>query len=191
MIEILPQSTGNVVAVRVNGKLVHKDYQQFIPRLEEILQQYGSVRCYCEMVNFEGITWQAMMDEIQFDVRHCSQIERCAIVSDSAWSQWMTDFSKMVFNNAQVECFSSNQTEEAWNWVSQDVEYAGATSGAQRTNASNTTGNPRNTGRNTTGGNQNTWENTTGNTQNTNRNTQNQRGNATGAQNRPTQGRTN
>jgi len=141
MIEILPQSTGNVVALRVNGKLVHQDYQQFVPKLEAILQQYGSMRCYCEMTNFEGITWQAMMDEISFDVKHCNQIERCAMVSDSAWSQWMTDFTKMIFHNAQVECFTSDQTEEAWNWVTEDVEYAGTTSGTSQTNVGGTTGN--------------------------------------------------
>jgi hypothetical protein len=147
MIEVLPRSTRNVVAVRVNGKLIHKDYQQFIPKLEAILEQYGSLRCYCEMVNFEGITWQALMDEIQFDVKHCAQIERCAIVSDSAWSHWMTDFSKMVFQNAQIECFTSSQVNEAWDWLSQDVEYAGAAQGASRDQTSGTTGTTSSSGK--------------------------------------------
>ena len=182
MIEILPQSSGNVVGIRVNGKLVHEDYQQFVPQLEAIIQQYGSLRCYCEMVNFEGITWQAMMDEIQFDVKHCSQIERCAIVSDSAWNQWMTDFTKMVFHNAQIECFTSNQTEEAWNWVNEQAEYAGAACGTTCGTTQNTTG--QNTYGNTTGQGQNTYGNTTNQGQNTYGNTtgqgQNTYGNTTG-----------
>lgn len=158
MIEIVPQSTGNVVALRVNGKLVHEDYQQFIPRLEQVIQEYGSMRCYCEMTNFEGITWQALMDEIQFDVKHCGQIERCAIVSDSAWNQWMTDFSKMVFHNAQIECFTSRQTEEAWNWVTDQNEYATSSCGCNQTTNQTTSGN---TNRRTTG-NQNPNTNTCG-----------------------------
>ncbi|HBO43896.1 MAG TPA: hypothetical protein DD670_08195 [Planctomycetaceae bacterium] len=162
MIEILPQSTSNVVALRVNGKLVHEDYQQFIPQLEQVIQQYGSMRCYCEMTNFEGITWQALMDEVQFDVKHCGQIERCAIVSDSAWNQWMTDFTKMVFHNAQIECFTSRQTEEAWNWVTDQNEYATSSCGCNQT-TQNATGSQ---GGSTTGG---TNRQTTGK-QNTNAN---------------------
>jgi hypothetical protein len=145
MIEVLPQSTGNIVALRVNGKLVHKDYQKFIPQLEDIIEQYGSMRCYCEMTNFEGITWQAMMDEMKFDVKHCNQIERCAIVSDSAWNQWMTDFTKMIFHNAQIECFTSNQTEEAWNWVCEQSEYATSSCGSNCSMGKNTGGNTNRT----------------------------------------------
>lgn len=150
MLEILPQSTGNVVAMRVNGKLVHEDYQQFIPQLENVIEQYGSLRCYCEMTNFEGITWQALMDEMQFDVKHATQIERCAMVSDSAWSQWLSDFTKMVFPNAQIECFTSNQTEEAWNWVNDQNEHATSGCGTNCNATHNTTGN---TGGSTTGNN--------------------------------------
>jgi len=158
MIEILPQSTGNVVAVRVNGKLVHEDYQQFIPQLEQVLAQYGSLRCYCEMTNFEGVTWQAMLDEMKFDVQHCNQIERCAIVTDASWSQWVTKFSQLVFHNAQIETFPLNETEEAWNWVTQNAEYCGTTAGTGQSTTGNTAGTGNqygNTGTGTTGTGQN------------------------------------
>jgi hypothetical protein len=149
MIEVLPQSMGNVVALRVNGKLVHKDYEQFIPQLEKIIEQYGSLRCYFEMTEFDGISWRAMWDEMKFDLTHCNKIERCAIVGDPSWHEWMSKGGKAIFRWAQIENFTPDQTEEAWNWVTQDTEYAGAACGATQGTAGNTTG--ENTYGNTTG----------------------------------------
>jgi hypothetical protein len=133
MIEILPQSTGNVVAIRVNGKLVHQDYQQFLPRLESVLEQYGSVRCYCEMVNFEGFTWRAMLDEMKFDVTHWNKIERCALVGHASWNPWMTRFAQMLFGSARVKSFTPDQAGQAWSWVTENAQYAGASCGADTT----------------------------------------------------------
>ena len=54
MIEILDQSTGNVFAMRLSGKILHRDYQQFVPMLEKQIEEHGSVRCYIEMTDFHG-----------------------------------------------------------------------------------------------------------------------------------------
>jgi hypothetical protein len=100
-----------------------------------------------------------MMDEIKFDVQHCNQIERCAVVSDASWdNQWMNDFTKMLFHNAQVEFYTTDQAEEAWNWVTQDSECCGATSGTGQGTVGNTTG----TGQNTCGYTGGTGNTTTG-----------------------------
>ena len=85
MIEILDQSTGNVLAMRLSGKLLHRDYQQFVPMLEQLIEEHGSVRCFIEMTDFRGVELRALWDEIKFDVRHARQIERCAVVGDRTW----------------------------------------------------------------------------------------------------------
>ena len=55
MIEILEQSTGNVVAMRLNGKLLHRDYQELVPLVEKRIEEHGGVRCFIEMNEFHGI----------------------------------------------------------------------------------------------------------------------------------------
>ncbi|MBN1590074.1 MAG: STAS/SEC14 domain-containing protein [Pirellulales bacterium] len=203
MIEILPQSTGNVIGIRVNGKLVHQDYQQFIPKLEAIISEYGSVCCYFEMTNFDGISWQAMWDEMKFDMTHCNQIERCAIVGDPSWHQWMSKVGKNVFRWANIENFTPDQTEEAWNWVTQqENEYAcsscgtnantNGTYGSATGNTSNTTGSYGNTStnQNNTTGNYGNASSNTGNTSGSYGNTSSNQGNTSGTNN-PTQGQTN
>ena len=90
MIEILEKSSGKVLGLRVNGKLVHEDYQKFVPMLEEMIQKHGSIRCYFEMAEFHGITPHALWDELKFDIKHCRDVERCAVVGEKTSHEWMT-----------------------------------------------------------------------------------------------------
>ena len=55
MIEILDRSSDKVVGIRVAGKLLHEDYQQFVPMLERRIADHGSVRCLVEMIDLHGI----------------------------------------------------------------------------------------------------------------------------------------
>lgn len=55
MIEVLSRGSGKVFAMRVSGKLLHQDYQQFVPRLEKLIEEHGSIRCLVEMTDLHGI----------------------------------------------------------------------------------------------------------------------------------------
>ena len=76
MAEVLDQGEGKLIGLKVSGKLLHEDYQEFVPLLEKLIEAYGSIRCLIEMTDFHGIEPRALWDEIQFDVRHARQIER-------------------------------------------------------------------------------------------------------------------
>lgn len=122
MFEILEKSSGNVVGFKVNGKLVHEDYAQVIPQLEQIIEQHGSLRCYCELTDFHGITPHAFWDELKFDSKHFKDIERCAIVGDPSWHNWMTKMSKAIFSRSDVKYFDESQSQEAWDWIYEGLE---------------------------------------------------------------------
>lgn len=117
MFEILDQSTGNLIAMRLNGKLLHRDYQQFVPMLEKLIEEHGGIRCFVEMTEFQGITLRALWDEIKFDVRHGRQIERCVFVSDRAWESWMAKLSRLVFPRAEIRYFDIAERDQAWEWI--------------------------------------------------------------------------
>jgi hypothetical protein len=127
MIEVLERSSGNVIGIRCNGKLMHEDYQQFAAKLEAILQQYGAIRCYCEMAGFSGIELRALWDETKFDLKHARQLERCAIVGDKSWHRWMTKASQMIFGKANVRYFPEGESEDAWEWVEAENRYCCST----------------------------------------------------------------
>jgi hypothetical protein len=121
MIEILDQSTGNVFAMRLSGKILHRDYQQFVPMLEKTIEEHGSVRCFIEMTEFHGIELRALWDEIKFDVRHGRQIERCAVVGDRAWESWMIKLSRPIFSRAEIRFYDIAERDKAWEWINEGL----------------------------------------------------------------------
>jgi universal stress protein A len=121
MIEVLDQSTGNVFAMRLSGKLLHRDYQQFVPMLENRIKEYGSVRCFIEMTEFQGIELRALWDEIKIGVQHARQIERCAVVGDRAWERWMTNLSRAIFSHAETRFYDIAERDKAWDWINEGL----------------------------------------------------------------------
>ena len=117
MIEVLSRGSGKVFGMRVSGKILHQDYQQFVPRLEKLIEEHGSIRCLVEMTDLHGMELRALWDEIKFDVRHSRQIERCAVVGHRAWEAWMTKLSRPIFFNAEIRFFDQGEREMAWEWI--------------------------------------------------------------------------
>ena len=121
MIEVLDRSSGKVLGIRVRGKLLHEDYQQFVPLVEKLIKQHGGIRCLVEMIDLHGLEPRALWDEIKFDVRHAGQIERCAVVGDRAWEAWMTCLSRPIFFNAEIRFFDVAACEKAWEWIEEGL----------------------------------------------------------------------
>ncbi len=121
MIDLLDQSTGNVFGMRVSGMLLQQDYERFVPMLENLIEEHGSVRCLVEMTGLHGIKLRALWDEIKFDVRHARQIERCAVVGDRAWEAWMTRLSRPIFSNAEIRFFDVTARDQAWEWIQEGL----------------------------------------------------------------------
>jgi hypothetical protein len=121
MIEMLSRSSGKVFGMKVGGKLQHEDYERFIPMLEKLIQEHGTVRCLVEMIDLDGIEPRALWDEIKFDARHARQIERCAVVGDSAWEDWMTKLSRPIFSRAEIRFYDIAKLDEAWGWINEGL----------------------------------------------------------------------
>ena len=69
---------GQVLEVAVSGKLTHDDYERFIPAFERLVKQRGKIRVLFEMIDFHGWEAAALWDDIRFDLKHFSDIERLA-----------------------------------------------------------------------------------------------------------------
>ncbi len=121
MFEVLDKSSGNVIGLKVSGKLLHEDYQKFVPMLEELIEKHGSIRCYMELSDFSGVQLRAIWDEMKFDVKHCKEMERCAIVGDKSWHHWMSNLGKLIFHKTKLEYFDVSESDKAWDWVKEET----------------------------------------------------------------------
>ena len=121
MIEVLDQSSGKIFGMRVSGKLLHQDYERFVPMVEERIAEHGSVRCLVEMTELHGIELRALWDEIKFDVRHASQIERCAVVGDRTMGSLDDQLSRPIFYKAEIRFFDRADADKAWEWIKEGL----------------------------------------------------------------------
>ncbi len=121
MFEIHEESGGRCIGLKVDGKLLHADYEGFVPQFEKLIKEHGSIRCCIELTNMEGYQLRAIWDEMKFDVKHIRQIERCAIVGDPSWHKWWTKLGKMLFPKTKVLYFEPDEIGEAWEWLKEPV----------------------------------------------------------------------
>lgn len=116
MVELLSRSGDNILGFRMSGRLHDQDYAQFVPVIEAVIAQHGSVRLLAEFHDFRGWDPHALWDDIKFSAQHCHDVERIAIIGDRAWEHWMASICK-PFTKATVEYFDKSDPDQAWIWL--------------------------------------------------------------------------
>jgi len=109
---------GNILHVRITGKLTSQDYLEFVPDIERQVRQHGKLRMLVELHDFLGWDAGGLWQDVKFDAKHFKHIERLAIVGESKWHEGMTKFCR-PFTTAQIRYFdsTSDQAETARQWL--------------------------------------------------------------------------
>jgi hypothetical protein len=118
-IQLTEKNGGKVLEVQVSGKLVHEDYKQFVPEFERLVKENGKMRVLFEMADFHGWEGAEPWDDIKFDLKHFSDIERLALVGDKRWEKGMSVFCK-PFTTAKIRYFDRAAISEARAWLEQN-----------------------------------------------------------------------
>ncbi|MCH9697684.1 MAG: universal stress protein [Gammaproteobacteria bacterium] len=116
MLTFIPVQEGNIFAVRATGKLTHADYQAFLPELEDLISQFGTISLLIELENFSGWELSAVKDDVQFSFKHNHDFEKIALVGERSWHQWMVLMSK-PFLSGEIQYFSRDDLQSAWDWL--------------------------------------------------------------------------
>jgi hypothetical protein len=117
-IQLNEDNGGKVLIVHVSGKLTKADYERFVPEFERLVQQHGKVRVLFDMIGFHGWEASALWEDIKFDLKHFSDIERLAMVGDKKWEHGMATFCK-PFTMAKIQYFDHTNWAEARTWLNQ------------------------------------------------------------------------
>lgn len=112
------QMDGPVLLVKATGKLTKDFYERLAPVVDEQIQQHGKIRVLFEMHDFHGWHAGALWEDIKFDWKHWSDIERLAIVGESKWEEGMAKFCK-PFTKADIKYFDHAKRDEALEWIKQ------------------------------------------------------------------------
>ena len=115
-IQIKQENGGKLVAVQVTGKLVKADYEHFVPEFERLVRQHGALRVLFDIADLHGWDAGAAWEDIKFDIKHFSDIERLAMVGDKKWQHGMAMFFK-PFTKATIRYFDQANAAEARKWL--------------------------------------------------------------------------
>jgi hypothetical protein len=107
------------VLLKVSGKLVKEDYEQFVPEVEQIIKQHGRIRILLEMHDFHGWSCSAAWEDTKFALHHFRDIQRLAFVGEKKWQKGMATFCK-PFTKAEIRYFEHSQADEARAWLTQE-----------------------------------------------------------------------
>ena len=110
------QIEGNVLEIKVTGKLTKEFYEEFVPVVDNMFEQNEKIRILCQMHDFHGWTMGALWEDLKFDLRHWKDIERLALVGESKWQQGMAAFCK-PFTTAKIQYFNHDDLAKAYDWV--------------------------------------------------------------------------
>jgi hypothetical protein len=115
-IQLHEENGGKVLAVHVSGKLAKADYEHFVPEFERLVQQRGKLRVLFDMTALQGWDTGAAWEDIKFDIKHFSDIERLAIIGETKWQHGMAIFFK-PFTRATIRYFDHADAGEARKWL--------------------------------------------------------------------------
>ena len=116
MITILPESEGDLVCLKVSGKLTDADYKDMIPKLEAVIDAHGSIRLFADLSEFDGWEWIAAWDDFAFGIKHWNHITRMALMGTKRWEELSAKIADKIMP-ADVKFFGVDQRDEAIEWA--------------------------------------------------------------------------
>lgn len=118
MIEILPESKGNIVGARARETLTGQDYKEvLIPRLERVLEAEGKVRFLLDLAqDFQGWTLEALWDDAKFGWTSRNHFEKFALVGGSLWIELGAKAGSFLMGG-EVRTFDRHHLQDAWDWI--------------------------------------------------------------------------
>src|SRR4029077_17029724 len=112
MFQILPESSGRLVALRVSGKLTKLDMVSVAPPLEEKIRENGKVDLFCDMMDLHGWSLGGVLAELKFDAKPAKDSPRVAAISGKPLYRFMASMLK-PFTSAEIKCFQQAKKTDA------------------------------------------------------------------------------
>jgi len=120
MIELLPESKGNILIFSAKGKLTDQDYKEvLIPQMESIIRKYGKARLLLDMGDeFHGWEIGALWDDAYFGIAHRKDFEKMGVIGGPKWVEWGMKIAALAISG-ELRSFSLDEREEAMRWINE------------------------------------------------------------------------
>ncbi len=118
MIELVLESQGNILGIKVRKSLSGRDYADvLVPHLDWIVREHGRARLLFSMEgDVQGLEPESPWQPEQFGLKHKDQIEKMAVAGESPWAEWCLRIGE-VLSESRVNAFAPGKWEQAWDWI--------------------------------------------------------------------------
>ena len=117
MIELMPETAGRIIAVRLAGQVTSDDHEAIRPRLQEFQDTSDQpLRLLVDLSTFEGNDGVSGSEAEWFEACFGDQIERLALIADSQWDDEVVRY-RDAFTTATVQRFDPADSVGARAWV--------------------------------------------------------------------------
>ena len=117
MIEIIPFEEGNIIGLRLNGRIEDEEFDEVTGKIEEMLKEHDKLRVYAEVEKIGGMSVNTLMKDIHFKLRHWRDFETEAVVSDKSWLESWVGIADKLFPHIEVKHFSFEEKDKAKEWL--------------------------------------------------------------------------
>ncbi|MBC5993724.1 SpoIIAA family protein [Pontibacter cellulosilyticus] len=116
MLEILPETHENILAVRISGELAIADFDAYRNLLRDLMQLCDEVHLYYEMADVKWVHPVAAIENALFDVVHGLDYGRVAMVGEKWWQKLAAKLISPV-KKYGVRYYEMADKERAMRWL--------------------------------------------------------------------------
>jgi hypothetical protein len=121
MIELLPQSDGRTLGVRVSGTVTKEEYARLRDLMKVEIEQHDKIRMLVQLDDWSGMEPRVFWEDLKFSLSHIKSFEKFALVGDRQWQESWLKVMRPVIPGEQRH-FEPDQIDDAWNWLREDPQ---------------------------------------------------------------------
>jgi len=107
---------GNIFYAKVSNMITKEDVESVIPKVEEIINKHGKIKCLIFLNEVKGYTIDGFLADFGFYFKNKNAFNTMAIVGDKAFEKAMTELMDK-FLPGKAKYFDSSKLAEAKDWI--------------------------------------------------------------------------
>src|SRR5512132_386371 len=119
MIEFLPETRGNLLAIKLSGTTTEQDYDKLLSQADDIFDRERIEHLVLDWEQLKGWAPGARSVGTWFGMHHRASIGRVAIIADEKWADEVLRITD-IFKAATVRRFAPSERGAAFAWIRQD-----------------------------------------------------------------------
>lgn len=116
MYEIMPETKGNIVALKALDRLTDADFETLEPEVEKLLEGAAPAKVFLDWTDLRGWDGRGEARSFRFWLQNWSVIEKMAIVSSEKFLSDVVRL-KQTLSRSEVRHYSINEADKAWAWL--------------------------------------------------------------------------